>query len=130
MLTKERLLAFRPRLKEIFVPELGESVFIRPITENERCKFLDLMERFSNAPPGERTRKAIHPLIQWALCNEDGTPFFATLEELAKYAEGLPGSIFVFLQNEISDHSAFTQKAREEIEKNSPVVPSEKSSSD
>lgn len=129
MLTKHQILAARPRVREIDVPEWGGSVYIRPMTEAERARFADLANRFDKATPGEKIRNITFPIILWAVCDDSGTPFFADVKEVATLAETSPSSAFLRLQEAIFDLSAFTKEAREELEKNSPPIPSGDSSS-
>jgi hypothetical protein len=129
MLSKEKLLSLRPKSKPVFIAEWGETVYVRPLTEMERCKFLDLASQFEKAAPGVRNRKVVHPVIQWAVVDEDGNPFFSDLDEVTKFAETQPSGIFLKLQAEIFDFSAFSSEAREVVEKNSQPVPSDSSSS-
>jgi hypothetical protein len=129
MISIERLLAVRPRLKPFYVDEWGETVYVRPLTEAERNKFLDLASRFEKASPGEKNRKVVWPCLLWAICNEDGSPLFASLEQLEQVAENNDARIFLAFQNEVFNFSALTPGSREEAEKNLPAVPSDSSSS-
>lgn len=129
-LTRDQILAARPKVKEIEVPEWGGSVFVRPLTEDQRAKFLNLVDKYEKASTGDRVRNHTFTLLLYGICDEDGNPFFSDLKDVAQLALTSPASAFLRLQEAIFELSGFTPESRERLEKNSETIPTASSSSD
>ena len=125
MLTKDQILAVRPKVKEIDVPEWGGSVFIRPLTLGERGRFAQ-MAKPCVENPGEVSRVQA-TVARWAICDDQGTPLFDDqgIGELMKRSGEPIANIF----DAILAFSGMTPGAAEKLEKNSPTIPNAELSS-
>jgi hypothetical protein len=127
--TAEDLLALRPNLTKVLVPEWGESVWIRPLTEMERGRFMDLSTQHENSSQTDKIRLVTFPVLLWSVCNEDGTPFFRDAKQITEIASKSPSSAFLRLQQRVFEICAFTAEAREALEKNFLTTRSEEPNS-
>jgi len=125
MLTKDQILAVRPKVKEVEVPEWGGSVFIRPLMLGERGRFAQMAKPCAENP-GEISRLQA-TVARWAICDDQGAPLFDDKEigELMKRS----GEPIANLFDAILAFSGMIPGAVDELEKNSPTIPSAESSS-
>ena len=120
-ITKEQVLATRPALKEVEVPEWGGSVWIRPVTLGEQGKLANAGVKFEKADPSARLKGTTVALIIWVVSDENGNPMFAESDIPALMNQ--PATIFLKLQDAILELSGLTEASRAEIAKNSESVP-------
>ena len=125
MLTKDQILAVRPKVKEVEVPEWGGPVFIRPLTLGERGRFAQMAKPCAENP-GQISRVQA-TVLSWAICDDQGNPVLDA-ESIGKLMDksGEPAAV---LFDKILAFSGMTPKAADELEKNSPMIPSSESSS-
>ena len=123
-ITKEQVLATKPALKEVEVPEWGGSVWIRPVTLGEQGKLADAGHKFEKADPSARLKGTTVKLVIWVVSDENGMPLFADTD-LPKLMDQ-PASVFLRLQDAILELSGLTESARAELEKNSETVQTDK----
>lgn len=116
-ITKEQVLATKPALKEIEVPEWGGSVWIRPVTLAEQGRLANAGLKYEKADPSTRLKGTTVALIIWVVSDENGNPMFA--ESDIPGLMNQPASIFLRLQDAILELSGLTESARAELEKNS-----------
>lgn len=116
-ITKEQVLATRPALKEMEVPEWGGSVWIRPVTLGEQGKLADAGHKFEKAVPSTRLKGTTVQLITWVVSDADGNPLFGETDIPALMNQ--PATVFLKLQDAILELSGLTEASRAELEKNS-----------
>ena len=119
-ITKEQVLATKPALKEVEVPEWGGSVWIRPVTLGEQGKLANAGTKFEKADPSARLKGTTVALIIWVVSDENGTPLFSDTDIPALMNQ--PAAIFLRLQDAILELSGLTESSRAELEKNSGTV--------
>jgi len=116
MLTRESILAVKPRVKLVAVPEWGGEVYIRPLTLAEQAKLGDLGIKHEKGTVVDRMKNGTLALIQWCVCDEDGNHLFKPEDVPTLFNQSV--SVFLRLQDEITALSGITKEAREELEKN------------
>ena len=119
-ITKEQVLATKPVLKEVEVPEWGGSVWIRPVTLGEQGKLANAGVKFEKADPSARLKGTTVALIIWVVSDENGTPLFGDTDIPALMNQ--PAAVFLRLQDAILELSGLTESSRTELEKNSGTV--------
>jgi hypothetical protein len=123
-ITKEQILACKPELKEMEVPEWGGSVWIRPVTLGEQGRLADAGHKFEKADPSARLKGTTVKLITWVVSDETGNPMFADTDIPALMNQ--PATIFLKLQDAILELSGLTESSRAELEKNSATGQTDK----
>jgi hypothetical protein len=114
-LTREKILAASPRLKEVEVPEWGGAVYIRPRTIHEQAKLADLGTKYEKATVVERMKNCTMRLAPWSVCDERGGTLFETADLEPLMARS--ASAFLRLQDSILALSGLTEESRRELEK-------------
>lgn len=126
-ITKEQVLATRPALKEVEVPEWGGSVWIRPVSLGEQGKLADAGHKFEKADPSARLKGTTVKLVIWVVSDESGVPIFSDTDLPALMNQ--PASVFLRLQDAILELSGLTEASRAELEKNSETAQTDKPAS-
>ncbi len=122
MLTKEQILAVKPKVVEVEVPEWGGTVFVRPVTLREQGKLADLGNKYEKTSIEARLKNCTLQLLEWAVCDKDGNRAFS-IEDFLQMWEVTPASAFLRLQESILRISGLTKESREELEKNLLTAP-------
>lgn len=119
-ITKEQVLATKPALKEVEVPEWGGSVWIRPVTLGEQGRLANAGAKYEKADPSTRLKGTTVALIIWVVSDENGMPMFSDSDIPSLMNQ--PAAVFLKLQDAILELSGLTESARAEIAKNSESV--------
>ena len=111
-LTIEQIRAAHRQLprKEVDCPDLGGAVSVRALTLKEVREIQDQQEK--KVRPVDVTRK----IVEFAACNEDGTPLF--VGEDKALIDALPWGAINLMAESAMELSGMKPGAREDAEKN------------
>ncbi|MBP7568782.1 MAG: hypothetical protein KBA95_01865 [Acidobacteria bacterium] len=127
MLTREQLLAAVPKPRPVFLPELKESVFIRPLSGMERDAFeIAQFERRQAGKPANH-RGA---LVARCLVREDGTRLFTDSDEDADAVGAVASPLVDRLFEAAQRASGFTEQDVKVLGEGSSASPGGASPSD
>lgn len=114
--------------EELEVPEWGGSVLIKMLSAKERDDFEASMVKIRNGKQEPNTHNFRARLVQLAVVNDDGSPFFTRHD--VKTLGNLPAAGLQRVFNKINEMSAFSDDDVKDLAEDFDDTPSEPSSSD
>ena len=122
---RERILAADDRpIEGVFVPEWGETVFVRTLTAGERERWEEEARPDGSARSRHQVRAS---LVVLAACDEDGRPIFTPADLPALCGKSARAMMRVF--DRALKLNDFNAEDVERLEKNSATSPSDDSRS-
>lgn len=112
MLSKDDAISksFR-KTKMVVIENVGE-IYVADISGKGQDALADLGEKML-AGNGSRL-DYLHTVLLYGMANQNGTPFFETLDEVDKFDANIPGAAIIAIRDAIFEHNKLNSNVEDE----------------